>query len=279
MEAGLYKKNKIGVIIQARMSSTRMPGKILQRLPFGNGKPILHHIVDIVKDVQNVSFICIATSCSKENDAIEDSFKGADVVVFRGDEQDVLSRYATISKKHNLDQVIRLTGDNPILDKNILSDLIDFHLDNNYDHSSTAMLPLGTNISMFSSKALEEAHLNASKDSEKEHVEPWILASSKFSKGKLLYSKYKEIKDVRLTIDYPSDYAFLNIIFNHFKNTEVNIGIESVYKLLEKNAWLKEINNRNYQKKVYDNSEEEIKDAILVLETLELSSAVRLLKK
>ena len=278
MEVGLYKDNKIGVIIQARMSSTRMPGKIMQSLPYAKGKSILDQIISAVESIKKVNFICIATSVNHENDIIEESFNKKKIVVFRGDEENVLSRYAIITEKYHLDHVIRLTGDNPIIDGDILSDLIDFHLEKNHDHSSTSLLPIGTNISMFSAKVLKEAYQNATQDYEKEHVEPWILNNPNLSKGVLKFETYKKLKDVRLTIDYPSDYAFLNIIFNYFENINQTPSIAGVYELLEKLPWLKEINNNNYQKRAYNTNEEEINDAIRILENLELHRTAQLLK-
>ena len=154
----------IGAVIQARLGSSRLPGKVLKELPLGSGKSIIQHIINSLRKVKRIDLIVIATSKGKENNTIEELFRDSDIVVFRGDENDVLSRFALVSEKHNLTNVIRFTGDNPIIDVDILNCLIEHHVNNQFDHTSTKGLPLGTNINMFTANALMQAHNNATSE-------------------------------------------------------------------------------------------------------------------
>lgn len=276
MEVGHYKE-KIGAIIQARMSSTRLPGKILYNLPFKTGKPIIMHIIDSLKQVSELDFICIATSEDPQNDILEAFFENTDINVFRGDEDNVLSRFARVSTENKLDHVIRLTADNPILDHKILKELISYHISEKNDHSMTSLLPIGANISIMSAKTLIEANDNAYDNYDKEHVEPWIKKESKYIKGILSFEKYIKYSDVRLTVDYPSDYAMLNVIFNYFSK-EKTISLDKVLKLLDESSWISEINQMNYQKKKYISLEEEREDAIKLLERHEFFNVSKEIK-
>ena len=115
---------KIGVIIQARLGSTRLPNKVMLPMPLGSERTIISEIIERVKDVSEISNVIVATSISKVNDDLESYIDSLKVECYRGSENDVLSRFYEIVIKHNFEYVIRLTGDNPIVDNILLKEFI-----------------------------------------------------------------------------------------------------------------------------------------------------------
>ncbi len=261
---------KIGVIVQARMGSSRLPDKVLMGLPFGSEISILEHIVKAVSSVKEVGAICIATSIAPENDLIDERFKNTDVLVFRGDENNVLNRVTKACEKMKIDHTVNLTGDNPVVDPTVLKELIDFHINNDYDRSVTEGLPLGTNISIVKYSALKDADENTNSEYDKEHVEPYVINNNQYSNGVLSINRYKDIEGLRLTVDYPSDYALLNMIFCSFKGGNT-IKLQDILELYRDNSWIQEVNNGNYQKRSYPSVNEELRDAAAILRKLEMN--------
>ena len=129
-------KKKIICIIQARVGSSRFPGKILKKL---NRKPSILRMIDRVKLSKNIEEIWIATGVSSENDQLEKVLKNSDVRVFRGDEDDVLSRFSCIQKKTNAKTIVRLTGDCPLIDPLIIDQVINLYIKERVDYASNTI--------------------------------------------------------------------------------------------------------------------------------------------
>ena len=121
---------KIGAIIQARYGSTRLPGKVLMHLPSQSKTSVLKHIINRVDASTLVNNVCIATSTDKSDDALEAAFSD---IIFRGDIDNVLSRFYHAACSLRLDVIIRLTGDNPCIDVSALDDVIRRHVEKNCD--------------------------------------------------------------------------------------------------------------------------------------------------
>tara|TARA_B100000212_G_C27265048_1_gene486170 strand:- start:41 stop:802 length:762 start_codon:yes stop_codon:yes gene_type:complete len=208
-------KIKIGAVIQARMNSSRYPGKIKEI--FGN-KTLLETVVDSVNRSKSIQTIIIATTKNKEDDWIEVFFKNyKNVFVFRGDENDVLLRFALAIEKYNLDIVVRITADDPFKPSWLIDELINCLLLNNYDYASNTIqpsFPEGLDIEVFTSKALFKANKCAKKASEREHVTPYIWKNSSiFNCHSEIFKK--NLSWARLTIDYKEDLERLQKIFNY----------------------------------------------------------------
>jgi spore coat polysaccharide biosynthesis protein SpsF len=142
----------VGIIIQARMGSTRLPGKVLRPIA---GRPLLDHILERLQSLRQQVSVVIATSMLKADDAVETFCKNRDVACYRGSEQDVLARYLDCATHYAFDAVVRLTGDNPFTDIAELERLIALHLcdKNDYTHSFGA-LPIGVGAEIFSYTAI-----------------------------------------------------------------------------------------------------------------------------
>ena len=206
-------KMKIAAIIQARMNSSRFPGKIKQIF---ETKTLLETCIDAVNRSNFVHKIIIATTTNKEDDWIESFFKNCkNIFVFRGDEKDVLSRYVLSMKKHQIDIVVRITADDPFKPPWLIDQLIRYVIDGKYDYASNTIeptFPEGLDVEVFTSEALLKADKFAKKNSEREHVTPYIW------KNNSIFNCYSEIAEsdlswARLTIDYKEDLERLKKIW------------------------------------------------------------------
>ena len=249
MEAGRQSKFKIGAIIQARMKSVRLPGKVLMPLPFDTKTPLLFWPISRLKTSKLINQIVLATSIQPENEPLKKLAKDMDIDFYAGDEDNVLKRFVEVIEKYNLDIVIRLTGDNPLIDISLVEHLIQIHITTNSDYTYSVNLPIGMNIELFNSDCLLslKANSNLTKD-DKEHVTLYLKESGKFKV--LLYSfpGIQPREDIRLTIDYAADYAMLNIVMQicHFKKI---YGMKLVSYIDTHYPWLWKINNMHLQKR------------------------------
>ena len=263
----------IGAIIQARCNSTRLPNKVLLPLPSSAKTTVLDHIVSSLKSSKKIQTFVVATSDQPSDDVIAETFPNN---VFRGDEENVLSRYCICAKEHNMDVVVRLTGDNPCIDIACLDAAVDAHIERKHDYSRITGLPLGLNAAIMSRAALEQAHSQAKDPYELEHVTPYIQRRpEEFSIGTFQVETDESVRNLRLTMDYPSDYALMNLLFTYLDNKPVTIANISAF--LDVYPWATEI-NPNYQKTDYASIEDEVQAAKTVLKKLEMHRAAAALK-
>ncbi|WP_417200994.1 cytidylyltransferase domain-containing protein [Bizionia sp.] len=258
----------IGAIIQARLGSTRLPNKVLMPLPINSENTIISHIINQLKEVKLISKIVVASSSSEINDTLENYLKHLEVSCFRGDENDVLSRFYQINNLYNFDYIIRLTGDNPVIDRNYLIAFIENCIIQDLDYSYSNNLPLGCNFEIFKSKELVKVFSGAPSLYDKEHVTPSIRKNAADS-SLYHFNLLGNTPELRLTIDYPTDYAFMEIIFSKLKDQEITI--KKILKIIEQEPWLTEINKENYQKKEHDSLKAEIIDILPVVKGRELT--------
>ena len=265
---------KIGAIIQARLGSTRLPNKVMLPLPVGSEKTIISEVIERVKDVSEISNVIVATSISKVNDDLESYIDSLKVECYRGSENDVLSRFYEIVIKHNFDYVIRLTGDNPIVDNILLKEFISNFISNDLDYSYSNNLPLGCNFEMMKASEIIKAHKNSEDLFDKEHVTPYIKRFAKKTED-FLFNNIVVINNLRLTIDYASDYAFINLIYTMLKDKSKSV--KNIINLIGDNLWLLDINNINFQKKEFKNIDEEIENILPLIKERELKRLHNLL--
>lgn len=249
MAAGQQNNLRIGAIIQARMQSERLPGKVLRPLPFPNGKPLLWWIVSSLRKSRFVTEVVLATSLNEENDVLESFSFENKVSLFRGSEEDVLSRFIQIIKEKQFDIVVRVTADNPFLDYELLDKTIEQHLTSGKDYNITTGLPMGMNFEIVSGKSLRSLETKELSEADREHVTWYIRTSSEFNTGEIKYFEGEEVNKLRLTIDYPSDFAVASLLFSmleidHFPT----IGF--IRRLRQEHEWIFRINESNIQKLV-----------------------------
>lgn len=194
-----------GIIIQARMGSSRLPGKILMDF---EGKTLLEHIIYRLKWLRSNATIVIATSILENDDIVETFCKEHNVGCFRGDEQNVLKRYYDCARYYQFSDVVRMTGDNPFPDIDELDRLITFHEEGAMDFSENySVLPIGVGMEIMSYQALKESVQNASLPKHFEHADEYILDNlANYKHGTLEVPNVKNRPDVRLTVDTLQDY-------------------------------------------------------------------------
>jgi spore coat polysaccharide biosynthesis protein SpsF len=228
------------IIVQARMGSSRLPGKVLEEVC---GKTLLEHLIVRLRRVKQADKIVIATTIKEEDIPIVDMCKKLDVLFYRGSEEDVLSRYYEAALQYKGDLIVRVTSDCPVIDPDVVGYLIDFYMKNlkKYDYVTNTLrrtYPRGMDVEIVSFKALKEAHFNAYDPFDREHVTPFIKSSpSRYSLKNIEYKT--NLSHYRLTVDTSEDLELIKKIFKelYFRNPEFKM--EDILTVLKANSeWL-----------------------------------------
>lgn len=238
---------KIVAIVQARMTSTRLPGKVLLELPSGSGVTVLEHVIRRLKRVKLLDEIVVAIPTDKEEDVLVPIIEKENVKVFRGDKNNVLERYYKAAVEHKADVIVRITSDCPCIDPKIVNDFIEYFLKGNAVYATADFekkLPKGLDVEVFSFAVLENTYENAETDYDKEHVTSFIYTTDKFSFRQLLLQPPKDIiaPGIRLTLDTPEDCNLLCGVFNHLYEANPFFDIYDIIDLFNKHPELKLIN-------------------------------------
>lgn len=274
---------KVGAIIQARTGSSRFPNKVLKPLPCDSNLTVLNQIIRRLKQSTLLDEIVLATSTKKEDKKLGKIAKEENIEIFFGSEENVLNRFYESAKKYKIDVIVRITADNPCLDYKIIDKGIGFFLKNNYDYIKSEGLPIGTNIEMFSFRALELANEETTKAYEKEHVCPYIYECGKFKTHILdLSNKIKvdiDISDIRLTMDTEEDYALICAIYDYLYKENNYFGVNDILKLFKKKPWLKLINKKIMQKQIFNSLDDELDYLLEFIELYKLENIKSFLKQ
>ena len=230
---------KVVAIIQARMSSTRLPGKVLMPLA---GKPVLAHVVQRSQACHKVDEVVVATSSDLSDDLIEQWCAYNRVYCYRGSLNDVLDRYYQAARQHGADTIVRITADCPAIDPHTVDEVIQGFLDGGYAFFGlSGEFPDGLDCTVFSFNAIEQAWREAKLPSEREHVGPYIEKNPQlFKSGKL--EKYMGLSHMRWMLDEPRDYEFLNLVFDQLVQRDKFFTAEDVLALLKEQPELQIIN-------------------------------------
>ena len=277
MEDG--RRHKIAFVIQARMKSERLPGKILIPIPLANGKPLLQWIVDELRRSAYDADIFVATSENKENDVLESFCEEQNIQCFRGDEEDVLSRFMSIAKQNTYGTLVRLTADNPIVDIKLLDETIDHHLENEVDYTNTTGLPVGMNFEIMTAAAIASLENENLAMADKEHVTLFFKNNDQYKKMSHALEVAPELKSLRLTVDYPSDLLVASTVLSFYNASENQAGITLVEKIYNTYSFVFQVNESNFQKKQFANEQQEFTFAKDLLRSLELLYTVSILEK
>ena len=208
----------IGIIIQARVGSTRLPGKVLRPM---NDKPLLAHVVSRLAALKTPAKIIVATSTLAADDAIAQWCETSHTPCFRGSEGDVLDRYVQCAMLQNFSHVVRLTADNPFTDMEELDRLITLHRNGGYDYShSFGQLPIGVGAEIFTMDALKRSHAEGKAPHHREHVNEYILEHPDlFRTGILDIPLDKSAPQLRLTVDTEEDFSRVETIVAQISGT------------------------------------------------------------
>lgn len=273
---------KIGAIVQARISSTRLPGKVLMELPYGSGATVLQQVIRRLKRSKQLGDIIVATTVDKADEAIIKLSEKENVRWFRGSTDDVLARYYLAAKENGLDIVVRVTSDCPCIDPGIVDWVMEKHLTAKADFTSNSLhrtFPCGLDIEILSFNALEKAHLEAAEAFEREHVCPYIYKSKPhmFKICEVRASEKFCGPDIRITLDTEEDYTLLCAVFDYLYPGNEFFRTEDIIKLFRNRPWLGNINKNVVQKGIFDSVGQEIEEAVRVLDLQGLRRAKEIL--
>lgn len=201
-------------IIQARMGSTRLPGKVMKTI---NGKPMIEIMLARLRMSQRITSIVVATSVDPRNAPLAEHVRSLGYACEMGSENDVLERYADVARAHSADVVIRITGDCPLVDPNLVDDAIGFFLEAGVDYlcnNYPPTYPDGLDIEVFSAAALCRAHAEATEAFDREHVTPYLRRPGLFAT--VTISADEDLSTLRWTVDEAADFEVISRVFEHF---------------------------------------------------------------
>jgi spore coat polysaccharide biosynthesis protein SpsF len=228
-------------IIQARMGSNRLPGKVLADV---HGRPMLKWLLDRLYSVKLIDEIIVATTLSPEDDGLADWLCENNVEYFRGSEDDVLERFYECAKKYEANLVVRITADDPLKDPGIIAQAITIVLENpEVDYCSNSINPTypeGLDIEVFRFSALEKSFQEAQLSSEREHVTPYIWKNPDLFKV-TSFEFDRNLSYWRWTVDKPDDLQFVRAVYQEFINQPL-VPFSEIISFLEKHPKIIEIN-------------------------------------
>ena len=244
---------KVVCLVQARVGSTRLPGKILKEIC---GKTILHHEIDRLKKCKEIDEIVIATTDKEDDDKIVNEAKKLSVKYFRGSENDVLSRFYYSAKENNADIIVRVTSDCPCIDFEILDKMLIYfkekYKEKQVDYLSNTIkrtYPRGYDIEIFTFSALEKSYINAEKEYEREHVTPYIYDKTN-NFLKLSFENKEDYSEYRVTLDTIEDFIVIKNIFENLYYKNPYFKLNDVVQYLNNNLHIVDINKHIEQKKL-----------------------------
>ncbi|MDR0871324.1 MAG: glycosyltransferase family protein [Planctomycetaceae bacterium] len=239
------------IVIQARMGSSRLPGKVLKLI---HGKSVLAHIVERVRQTAGIDRVIVATTTEPKDDPIVEEAQKQNWFFFRGSEDDVLARYYGAALEHPAQNIFRLTADNLFYDTEALADLLTQFTGLSYDYMKTnKKLPLGSGGELFSFKNLERAYNEATKTMDRDWVTSYFYTNpDKFSIGEGRFVRNgKDYSSFRLTMDTPEDWTVYNNVFNTlYHGSPLPLNVVLAY--LEEHPEVKAINAHIKQMGVAD---------------------------
>ncbi len=256
----MIKDKKIVASIEARMTSSRLPGKVLMEI---NGKPVLEILIDRLKRSKYINEIVIATSSNDADDRIEELGKELNVAVFRGSEDDVLGRVVGAVETLKGDIIVEITGDCPLMDPEVMDSVIEEYIKNypEYDYvtnigyveNEVREIPIGMDIRVFTFKDLKYISEITDDPEDREHVSLYFFRTGK-NKYKLFNiktpDKWKRNYSVRLALDTKEDFQFIEKIYTELNKINKEFGLEDILNFLDENKELLKINSEVIQKTV-----------------------------
>lgn len=236
-------------ILQARTSSTRLPGKVLMPVL---GRPLILHQIDRIRRMQEVNRLILATSNDPSDDDLAALCAANDIEFYRGDLNDVLKRFYEAAKDIRPDNVVRLTGDCPLIDPEVVDKVIRFYRDGNYDYATNAVEPTypdGLDVEVFRFSCLEADYNNATLQSDREHVTPWIRKQEGYKIGH--FKGPQDWSALRWTVDEPRDFELVTMIYKYLYPPNPHFTTADVLAYLEQRPELKTWNTDHQRNEGY----------------------------
>jgi len=239
----VYTIKKIGITIEARMSSTRLPGKTLKLL---HGRPMLARMIERLKRVKLADAIVIATTNQPEDIPIVDLAKQMGVGCYQGSPEDVLDRVLQAAKKYEIDLIVETCGDCPVTDPGIIDMEIKAFLENDVDYVGCHLVktfPLGLDAKLFTTKTLEEVANITNDPADRENVSLYIYEHPEKYKMMNIEAKGRQRRpNLRLVVDYKEDLDIIQSIYEELYDNKPHFNYDDMLDLFERRPDLTEIN-------------------------------------
>lgn len=230
----------LAAVIQARMGSTRLPGKTVAEVC---GKPLLQHLIERVRVSHFIEDVIIATTTKVQDDVLVEFAGRLGLKCFRGSEEDVLDRIYKAAQHYGVDSVVRVTPDCPLMDPHILDKIIEVYLSGNYDYVSNTLFctyPDGLDVEVFSFPALHRAWQEAQLPSEREHVTPYLRKLSRFRIFNVESSV--NLAHFKWSVDNAGDLKFVRAVYERLYNDKKIFHLEDVLRLIDDQPELGKLN-------------------------------------
>jgi len=254
-------EKKILIIIQARLSSTRLPKKVLLDLL---GKPLLIRMIERVKLSNLASKVVVATTSNSEDDELVDLCKINNINCFRGSSLDLLDRHYNCAKKEKADIILKIPSDCPLIDPKVIDRVIFNHLKGEFDYTSNLhpqSYPDGQDVEVINFSALEKVWEQAKKPYEREHTTPYIWENkSKFRLNNVLWEKGIDLSMIyRIVLDYYEDYQLIKSVFENLYLKNPMFDINEIVSFLDNNPEITKLNKKYIGVNWYRNHLDELK--------------------
>lgn len=232
-----------GVVVQARMGSSRLPGKVLADLA---GAPVLVRLFERLARVHGAPKIVLATSGLPIDDPLAHIVQETSgVALWRGPEQDVLRRYADAARHFDLDVIVRITGDCPLMEPAVIEAVLSRFASGGFDYVDNLTprtFPHGYDVQVISRRALEAADREAVLPHDREHVMPFISARPERFPASHVVNNAPPAPEIRITLDYPEDLALIRGIYERLYPSNPDFGLNDILALRDREPDLFEIN-------------------------------------
>jgi len=233
-----------GAVIQARMSSTRLPGKVLKSLPYGNDTTVLERIVGRLRDARSLDAIVVATSTNAEDDPVEATALLAGVPCYRGPLDDVVRRYLGAAEIHEFDRIVRITGDCPCVDPGIVDAVVALHEASGAEFTSNVLprsFPKGLDVEVAEIATLRAIDAEAVERVDREHVFTYAYRTGleRFRIANLTAPQELTDPNLRVTLDTLADYALISAVFDLLGPA---FDTAALLRLVAEHPWLRLVN-------------------------------------
>lgn len=219
-------------ILQARMSSSRLPGKVLTPIL---GVPMLQHQLQRLNQCKSIDKLIVATSTQSSDDPLASMCEQIGQACYRGDLNNVLKRFYDCAEQEQPDHIVRLTGDCPLIDAAVVDAVVNKHVQQEYDYTTNAYpqsFPNGLDVEVMTAQTLKTIYQKATQPDEIEHVTFYVRRYSEdFSIGTL--SCDQDLSEQRWTVDYPEDFALAKAVFEGLYAQDPHFNYQQVLAFLQ----------------------------------------------